>query len=31
MNAQHTLHQIKLQQWASIIREQASSGMTAKA
>ena len=31
MNTQHTLHQIKLQQWASIIREQASSGMTAKA
>lgn len=31
MNTQHTLHQIKLQQWASAFREQAASGMTAKA
>ena len=31
MSTQHTLHQIKLQQWASVLREQASRGMTAKA
>ena len=31
MNTQHTLHQIKLQQWASVFQEQAASGMTAKA